>query len=343
MKKQPHQRHLVRALVGIVLPRLFGMGVVVEGASCSLCGDQPIPKEGLFRSRHGVRCRDLYDQTMILANDDVTADDDDNEGWEEECQSIQLTAFQTGCCHEQYVPDNVCSVCPDGSPYYHSSISIPGALGRKELTCADLATEASFLDFMTTPGDCGDTFLQRSAAWCRCPGQHVECHLCPNGAAPIDPQKTEHVVYGWSCENFQYVAALLNQGECALNDQVLEFDARAFCCEGVDPPNVCQLCPTGQELIHPDKTIATPFGFGKCSDIDESLRMMPTEASCDFTKQSFSTEQCCGYTGKHYEDDRTTMTFLARERTADDRSAATFLARAFSCGLALLTGVYSLF
>jgi hypothetical protein len=253
-------------------------------ANCNLCGDRPIPNDGLLHEKHGISCRNLFDELTYM------------EGGTQECDRIQLAAYQTGCCDEQYVPENVCSVCPDGSPF-RTSVSIPGSPERRELTCADIPSEGSFLDFFTTPGDCSDTFLQRSAAWCQCPGHEVECHLCPKGAAPADLEKTENVLYGWNCKSFQYVTALLKQGECAVSSHILDFDATAFCCEGVEPPDICDFCPVGQEVVNPDKTIATQYGFVKCGDIEESLRMIPTPSSCDFVKQSINSDMCCGVPG----------------------------------------------
>jgi hypothetical protein len=273
----PHYLHFLIALLGSYVRCITG--------TCSLCGEYPLPNDGLLHEGHGIKCRDLFDQTTAI--EDGSA----------QCSLIQLTAFQIGCCHEQYVPENVCSVCPDGSPF-QTSISIPGATGRSELTCADIAAEGSFLDFFTTPGDCSDTFLQRSAAWCRCPGHDVQCHLCPNGASPMDLHKTEKVFYGWSCENFRYITALMSHGECVVAEQVLEFDAQAFCCEGVELPNACDFCPEGQQVLYPDNTITSPYGVHKCSDIEESLQMLPTQAGCDLVKQSLSTAACCGIPGE---------------------------------------------
>lgn len=253
-------------------------------ALCSLCGDRPIPNDGLLHEKNGISCRSLFEELTYM------------EGGTQECDRIQLAAFQTGCCDEQYVPQDVCSVCPDGSPF-RTSVSIPGSPERRELTCADIATEGSFLDFFTTPGDCSDTFLQRSAAWCQCPGHEIECHLCPKGAAPTNLDKTENVLYGWDCRSFQYVTALLNQGECSVAPKILDFDATAFCCEGVEPPNLCDFCPEGEEIVNPAKTIATQYGFVKCGDIEESLRMIPTVGSCQFVKQALNPGMCCGIPG----------------------------------------------
>lgn len=277
-----HHRTTVRRLT--IWLSVVAISGVYATTTCSLCGEYPIPDEGLLQEKNGIRCRDLYSVTTKV--EEGTA----------ECNNTQLAAFQTGCCSDEFIPKNVCTVCPDGSPY-RTSMEIPGAANRRELTCADIGSEPSFLDFFTTPGSCNDTFLQRSAAWCQCPGQQVECHLCPNGAPPSDLEKTEHVLYGWNCRSFQYITALLNIGECAVASQVLEFDAAAFCCEGVEPPNVCDFCPSGQEVVDPDKTISSEYGFVRCGDIEQSLQMVPTNDSCTLIKKSFPIEMCCGIPG----------------------------------------------
>lgn len=268
----------------ILSGELIVAGISTSAATCSLCGSNPIPDDGLLHQRHGIKCIDLFNQLTYM------------EGGTEECNIIQLTAYQTGCCNEQYVPVDVCSVCPDGSPY-STDISVPGASNRRELTCAELPSEASFLNYFTTPGDCSDTFLQRSAAWCECPGHKVECHLCPGGASPPDLSKTEQVLYGWDCSSFQFVTALLSEVECSLASEILEFDAAAFCCEGLDPPDLCPFCPTGQKVADPDKVVPTQYGFLKCGDIEESLRMVPTTESCSLVMQSFDSSLCCEYPG----------------------------------------------
>lgn len=251
-----------------------------------MCGEHQIPRDGLLHERHGIKCRDLFFESKGVQESSSA------------CDTIQLAAFQTGCCNQQYVPETSCSVCPDGSAF-HTSISIPGGVSRRALTCADISSEASFLDFFNAPGDCDDTFLRRSAAWCQCPGKEVECHLCPRGAAPINLEKTENVLYGgWSCETFQYILALLSHGECSVAPQVLAFDAAAFCCEGVEPPNVCDFCPSGQQVLDPEKIIESPYGAVRCGDVHETLQMVPTEESCDLLLRSFSAELCCGRPGE---------------------------------------------
>lgn len=267
---------------------LFGtcifIGTTSLEATCNLCGDHSIPNDGLLQEMNGISCRNLFNELTDL------------EEGTDDCNRIQLTAFQIGCCDEQYVPENVCTVCPDGSPY-RTSIVIPGSPEREELTCADIPSEATFLDYFNNPGDCSDTFLQRSAAWCQCPGHEIECQLCPKGAAPTDLTKMERVLYGWNCQSFQYITALLTAGECDVAQEILEFDAAAYCCEGVEPPDLCAFCPEGQQVVTPNKEVATAYGMVECGDIEESLRFVPSIESCLFLKKSFNSDMCCGVPG----------------------------------------------
>lgn len=266
---------------------LLPAAVSLAAASvCTLCGDQPILDGALDHEQDGISCRSLFNAVATIEVDS------------QECNSIQLTAFQTECCSDDYVPSGVCSLCPEGTQF-STGITIPGTAGRRELSCEDLSSEPSFLDFFTAPGECRDTFLRRSAGWCECPGAKVECNLCPDGSRPPNPFLKENVLYGWDCASFEFVTALFSSAECPLASQLLDFDAAAFCCPDVKPPpNVCSFCPNTQVLGDPEKLIPTEFGMLKCGDIENSLSLVPTESSCSFAKEQFNTEQCCVYPGE---------------------------------------------
>lgn len=250
-------------------------------SECTLCGVEHIPDFALSREQDGISCQSLFDE---ISNVEETSQD---------CKNIQLTAFQTGCCSETYIPEKVCSLCQDGNSF-GTGRNIPNSQGRRELICSDLVTESSFLDFFTAPGDCSDTFLRRSAAWCECPGTEVECTLCPDGSSPPNPYKTENVLYEWDCANFEYVTALLSSAACPLSSQLLEFDAAAFCCPGVvPPPRVCSFCPNTHVMGDPEKLVHTEYGMLKCGDIETSLSLVPTKDSCSFAKEQFDSNLCC--------------------------------------------------
>lgn len=267
--------------------RSFAVLMIVAAAAaqessqqCYLCGNSSLPSDSLQREKNGITCRDLFDSLVNVQNSD-------------DCGEIQLTAFQTGCCDDKYLPD-VCSICPDNSPF-RTATPVPATEGRPELTCADLPGESSFLDFLVSPGDCSDTFLRRSAGWCGCANQTVHCSICPDGSRPPDPTKTEKVLYGWDCSVFEFVLALLSDAECYLADEMLEFDASAFCCpHAAAPPGICTFCPQGQIVTDRERIASSGYGPVTCGDIDDSMRLIPTVEACQFTRQKFDTTICCG-------------------------------------------------
>jgi hypothetical protein len=253
---------------------------------CSLCGpDNPLSSESWSRSGNDMGCPTLYDS---LGEEILEGS--------EECKRIQLLSFQTGCCESNAIPPPVCSVCPDDAPFL-TGVEIPSA-GRAELKCGDLTNDTSFLEYLERPGDCSDTFLQRSAAWCGCAGNSIQCPLCPDGSKPPNPSKTENLLYGWDCNAFEYIFSLLNEAECHSAAEILEFDATAFCCQLFDQsPRICQFCPDGTSIGDPDRIISSDYGPLKCGDIQESIELIPTAKSCEFTKSKFNTDLCCTSSG----------------------------------------------
>jgi hypothetical protein len=267
----------------------FVMVIAASGSAqiqCSLCGpDNPLSSESWSRSGNDMDCPTLYDS---LGEDLLEGS--------EECKRLQLLSFQTGCCDSNAITPAVCSVCPDGGPFLYG-VEIPSA-GRAALKCGDLTNDTSFLDYMVQPGDCSDTFTQRSAAWCGCAGTSIQCSLCPDGSKPPNPSKTEEVLYGWDCNVFEYIFSLLNEAECYSSAEMLEFDAAAFCCPlAGQSPNTCQFCPEGTSVTDPDKIISSDYGSLKCGDIQESIELIPTAKSCEFTKSKFNIEICCTSSG----------------------------------------------
>jgi hypothetical protein len=259
---------------------------LTTAAQCSLCGivnalaDTTVddPNKG-----DDVTCSLLIN--ALNGIDDGTLD----------CDNLQLAGFQTGCCGSNLdIPSHTCTVCPDATTLPYPDIGIPGSQGRRDLTCGELASEPSFFDYFTEVGDCRDTFLQRSAAWCKCPGVEIECTLCPDGKRPPNPEWMENVLYGWTCSSFEFVTALLSHQECPMASELFEFDAAAFCCPNdVAPPGVCSFCPSGQQVANPNRVISTTYGSLTCGEIDESLSLIPTEVSCNFARERFSDQECC--------------------------------------------------
>ena len=301
-------------------------------ARCTLCGNQVIPKEAMFNfgNNNNNGGNGLYDNNNEDGNEILTCQSllnrlsaSNAQEFSDECRRTQLAAFQIGCCGESFVPRHACAVCPDGSPF-NSNIPVPhtkkqtidstagftnndygdnneeqedSTTDGSSLTCGDLPDLPSFLDYFNTPGDCKDTYLQRSARWCECPGREIECSICPDGSPMPDPEKFESVLYGWDCATFEYVVALLDEQECSMKSSILEFDASSFCCPHVvPPPDVCQFCPSTQVLARREKEVITDYGLLTCGDIADSLSLVPNEESCDFAISKFNTDLCCEYT-----------------------------------------------
>jgi hypothetical protein len=163
---------------------------------------------------------------------------------------------------------------------------------------------STYLHYLYVPGQCQDTLLQRSAAWCGCHGYEEDCTLCGNGHRPtfLD-DRIESVYYGWSCATFEYVASFFNEQECTtLATTILEFDAAAYCgCPGSIPPTVCQLCDedNNEESINADVLLQGDNGNNfTCHQLMESTRYIPTIETCDKVKASYqedgSHDLCCG-------------------------------------------------
>lgn len=76
---------------------------------------------------------------------------------------------------------------------------------------------------------------------------------------------------------------------------MFEFDAVSFCCPEMVPatPSICQFCPDGTSVMDPGKIISSGYGPSTCGEIQESIELIPTAASCDYTKSKFGIDLCC--------------------------------------------------
>jgi hypothetical protein len=213
-----------------------------------------------------------------------------------ECSSSQLENFQSACCDRS--PRGFCTLCPDGSSFDAGRIvpSLDPKAG--DLTCSDLNGDDGYLDYLFQPGICFDTFLQRSAAWCGCPGVERQCTLCPDGSRPPKPDIVDPVYYNWSCDAFDFVSSYFSAEECStVATDIFEFDAAAFCeCPDVPIPMVCDLCPDGQEVVNPDQKLGS--GTFTCRELALSTWYIPSSEPCarvltGYRDKGF-VDECCG-------------------------------------------------
>jgi hypothetical protein len=258
----------------------------VESQPCQPCvnGDAVIVPED-----DDGTCADLifYPKTTLAANT-------------RECSASHLMNYQSFCCGE--APSGLCTICPDGA-FFKANTVVPNFDPEgNDLTCADINADDSFLDFLFEAGSCDDTLLQRSAAWCGCPGVSRECSLCPDGSRPPQQERVDKVYYGWNCAAFDFVSTYFKSDECVnLAESVFEFDAASFCgCPDSPKPDICEFCPDGQELINAGIELGS--GAFTCEDIHLSTGFIPSIDPCVRVLTSYRelgyVDQCCGVPGK---------------------------------------------
>jgi hypothetical protein len=228
-------------------------------------------------------CRELIETTLSLAKGT------------DECLSSQLENFQRSCC--KTAPRGLCTLCPDGSSF-DAGKGIPNFDPQGEdFTCADFNADETALDFIFQAGICEDTLLQRSAAWCDCPGVTRECALCTDGRPVPNRERIEYVYYGWNCAAFDCVSSYFSTSECGgLINEIFEFDAAAFCgCPGSPVPEVCELCPDGEELINPDLKLEDGY---TCQQLALSTSFIPEATPCIRFLTNYRSKDyislCCG-------------------------------------------------
>ena len=269
-----------------------------EENTCLLCGDGTNNVVTVDDSSpfDGVSCQNFVESANNVGGDT------------EECELIQLAAFQGECC-ETISADHSCSMCPGST----SSIANPDREVHPSFlsadtdytpytftTCNDLHTDASaqleFLRlYLDSPGVCDNTLLRRSAGWCGCEGVEEECALCNDDVEP--EEDLHHPLTGMSCNtDIAYQVSLLHSDQCPDMASYLGYDARALCCPGeAEPPSICPICSPTQSIVE-DVTFNTEaFGEVTCADIQEAAKFIPTDAIC----QTFRQEQvplaflCC--------------------------------------------------
>lgn len=147
-------------------------------------------------------------------------------------------------------------------------------------------------------GKCEKTPRGRAAAWCECDGVQTACSLvCGDGQPPPDLNKVDPV-YGESCERFMFEYSMLSAEECPNAVTLLNFDAKAFCCNE-DPPENCSVCPDGQPLIDPSKSVRTElYGNATCGEIETYASYLPDGMCAAFINELLdnpfgASGECC--------------------------------------------------
>lgn len=197
-----------------------------------------------------------------------------------QCQQAtnDLAGFDTAAlCCENIERPNQCSLCSSQEQLVPVRAVTTQAYG--EVTCAELQDAATLT---TTDSAC--QWLQDEAGGTCCmqrPEGGTTCELtCPDGSLPPDPSKRDPVS-GHSCQDLALEYAQFSSDECDKDaiSSTIGFDAVAFCCPRVDPPEECFLCPPGEELLYPERVLFAYKGHS-CFDLGTSLRHVVGETKC---------------------------------------------------------------
>jgi hypothetical protein len=169
----------------------------------------------------------------------------------------------------------------------------------REVTCANVDQRNQYIrDNVEVFGSCEDTDRFLSRAWCECDGVEVACALaCDDGNPPPDLTKKEPV-FGEACERFMYEYSTLSAEECPNAATALNFDSKAFCCNEPAPEN-CSICPAGQSIEDPDKSLRSEF-FGNvtCGEIATHASYLPGDQCEKFINKLLdnpfgASDSCC--------------------------------------------------
>jgi hypothetical protein len=275
-------RFLSMFSIGVLLPCI----VSAQKQACSPCTNGEAP----FSTDDDDDDDDDYCADLVAASQMLRPETP-------ECAASQLANYQSECCSA--APRGMCTLCPDGALYIGSKVVPNINPSDGDISCADLNANQAFLDYIFEAGTCSDTLLQRSAAWCGCPGVPRQCSLCPNGERPPNPRLIDPVYYGWDCDHFDFVSSYFSRDECTgLVADIFEFDAPSFCgCLNSPIPDVCNLCPDGQPLTNVDQPLGSGGKF-TCRELALSMKYIPAVEPCARVLETYRdngfVDTCCG-------------------------------------------------
>jgi len=210
---------------------------------CTVCrgineavNTNPAPAQIWFQGESNVTCSQLIPKVDGYVQGD------------EDCQEIQLMAFQLGCC--RLPPYDTCDICPDGSDYVRSNTVPVGSSQQADPTCAVNLYRVASYNALVTPGTCEDTLLQRGAFYCGCPNTTQQCYLCPDQQAPTNPERGDAWLTGSNCDGLAYLFSLYNESECGTTRENWGVDFANFCrCPDyvMNSTGHCAMCEGGIE------------------------------------------------------------------------------------------------
>jgi hypothetical protein len=131
-----------------------------------------------------------------------------------------------------------------------------------------------------------------------------DCSLCPNGSQLEDLTRGLAFRSG-TCGSAESLLRTVSNGSCDVVRESINsiYDQTAFCCSGIDPPDVCVLCgehgtpaenPNTLILpsLHPD-TPSTLQNGGTCGSVNNLAQYIKDEAECEAFQKASTI--CCDY------------------------------------------------
>jgi hypothetical protein len=181
-----------------------------------------------------------------------------------------------------------CDLCPDGSTPLNGDKVVPGF--DAEPTCSDLVTVREIDGNATC-----EAATSVLAAYCGCEGV-VGCSLCPEGSIVEDPDRVE-LLHFQSCA-FWEAQAQIQRYPDACDDLEVEFSYSAFCCSGVEAPNMCSFC--GDSGLSDETRVV--FDDVTCGDLDTQAAFLLEDTICTKLQSSYASFCCQSDTLNGTED-----------------------------------------
>ena len=206
---------------------------------------------------------------------------------EGQCQASDLEGFNvTALCCANVEPPGQCTICSSGAELIPSRIVSTISYG--EVRCGDVETAASLA---TNSGTCRSLLQEVGRRCCLEIPNPDACMLrCPDGSLPPDPSKLDPVT-GYTCQSLASEYAAIAEGDCDKAATLVGFDAVAFCCPNVEPPDECSVCSPGETLLFPERVLFA-YDDHTCATITESVRYAMGSACQDIIDASRAKRNC---------------------------------------------------
>lgn len=246
--------------------------------SCDLCSGDPVLVDQQIPLLH-VPCSEV-----TLSASQVSPN---------ECAMTLIPGFDlSSVCCENREPLNLCTLCSSDEYLIPSRTVRSQQYG--EVTCKDFEEAVALVNSM----EMCQSLQEQAAEFCcvdLAKSALGPCELrCPNGAPPADLEKKDPVT-GYTCSDLivEYSKFPDLDQQC-LNSAAssLGFDGVAFCCPDVDPLKECSTCPSGQELLYPERVLFL-YHDHSCSTLDESLAYVVGKPACQRLLDESRAENNC--------------------------------------------------